>query len=52
MDDSSMKDVRIPFVWNAPTYDRCGPTEADIFQAEGEFCSSCWTKRTEPYVTP
>jgi len=22
------------------------------FPAEGEFCCSCWTKRTEPYVTP
>ena len=54
MDDASGKCVKIlvPFVWNAPTCDRCGHPEVDIFQDEGEFCCSCWTKRTEPYVTP
>jgi hypothetical protein len=34
--------VKIPLVWNAPTCDRCGHPEVDIFQAEGEFCCSCW----------
>ena len=45
MDDSPSRCVKIP---NAPTCDRCGHPEVDIFQAEGEFCYSCWTKRTEP----
>jgi len=52
MYDSSSRCVKIPLVWNHPTCDRCGHPEVDIFQAEGEFCCSCWTKRTEPYVTP
>jgi len=51
MDDSSSICVKIPLVWNTPICDRCGHP-ADIFQDEGEFCCSCWTKRTEPYVTP
>ena len=51
MDDSSHRCVKIPLVWSAPICDRCGHP-AEIFQAEGEFCCSCWTKRTEPYVTP
>jgi len=44
--------MKIPLVWNAPTCDRCGRPEVDIIQDEGEFCSSCWTERTEPYVKP
>ena len=47
MDDSSSRCVKIPLVWNAPTCDRCGHPEVDIFQAEGDFYFSCWTKRTE-----
>ena len=48
MDDTSRRCVKIPLVWNAPTCDRCGYAVVDVFQAEGEFCCSCWTKRTEP----
>ncbi len=52
MDDSSNGCVKIPLVWNAPTCNGCGQPEVDIFQDEGEFCCSCWTKKTEPYITP
>jgi hypothetical protein len=42
----------IPFAGSGVICDRCGHPEVDIFQAEGDFWCSCWTERTEPYVTP
>ena len=48
MDDSSSRCVKIPLVWNAPTCDRCGHPEVDIFQAEGEFCSHVGQRELSP----
>jgi len=48
MEDSSGIYIKIPLVWNAPNCNGCGHPEVDIFQTEGEFCCSCWTRRTEP----
>jgi hypothetical protein len=33
-----------------PSCDNCGNGSAEIFQAEGNFCLSCWQKLTESRI--
>jgi len=53
-DTSHLLRVRSNFihVYNAPTCDGCGHPSVEIYQAEGDFCCSCWQASTEPYITP
>src|SRR5215469_3346464 len=49
MKDSFSKYESFTLVYNAPTCDTCGHPSVEIYQAEGDFCYSCWRARTEPY---